>query len=203
MDLTDGALALTIERATAQADALARLTVPYVDKLQRANVDDLAFYPLTTLAKAIETGNVVACEDNGEPAGYLWFGALRGGHDVTIYQAAVDYDSRRRHLGFGMVAELYAMAAAAGCTGVRLKCASSADSNAFWLAAGFYCTRVQPGGIKRGRDLNCYRTDIVATLWTPDQYAVTPSDRPIDLTEYQRMKREGVKMPSRFSRTHY
>lgn len=193
MNLTDGASTLTVERATAQAGALARLTLTYVDRLQRANVDDLAFYPLTTLAKAIETGNVVACEDNGEPAGYLWFGALRGGHDVTIYQAAVDYDSRRRHLGFGLVAELHA----------RLKCASSADSNAFWIAAGFYCTRVQPGGIKRGRDLNCYRTDIVDTLWTPDQYTVTPSERPIDLTEYQRMKREGVKMPSRFSRTHY
>jgi len=196
-------MTLTVERAVEQRDALARLTVTYVDKLQRANADDLAFYPLTTLAKAIETGNVVACDDNGEPAGYLWFGAIRSGYDVTIYQACVDYDSRRRHLGYGMVAELLAMAKAGGASGIRLKCASSADSNAFWQTAGFACTRVQPGGIKRGRDLNCYRTDIVATLWTPDTFTVAASDRPIDLTEYQRMKREGIKMPSRFSRTHY
>lgn len=32
---------------------------------------------------------------------------------------------------------------------------------------------------------------------------VEPSDRPIDLTAYQRLKREGASMPSRFSRTHY
>jgi hypothetical protein len=136
------------------------ISLTYIDHLQRQNADDLAFYPLTTLEKALEARHVISCEDNGEPAGYLWFGALRGGYDVTIYQAAVDYDSRRRHLGWGMVAELTALATAAGCTGIRLKCASSAESNEFWVAAGFYCTRVQPGGIKRGRDLNCYRTDL-------------------------------------------
>lgn len=177
------------------------ISLSYLDKLQRANVDDLAFYPLTTLAKALDTGHVVTCEDNGEPAGYLWFGALRGGYDVTIYQAAVDYDSRRRHLGFGMVAKLTQLATVAGCTGIRLKCASSAESNEFWQAAGFVCTRVQPGGIKRGRDLNCYRTDIQPGLFLLP--GVVPSERPIDLTAYNRQKRLGVSMPSRFSRTHY
>jgi len=192
-----------VTRTEEARDIVSRLSIGYIDKLQRENADDLAFYPLATLAKALENGHVVACEDNGEPAGYLWFGALRAGKDVTIYQACVDYDSRRRHLGWGMVAELHRLAKAAGCTGIRLKCASSAESNEFWQAAGFYCTHVQPGGIKRGRDLNCYRTDIAAGLWTPAEMSVTPSDRPIDLTEYQRLKREGVKMPSRFSRTHY
>lgn len=177
------------------------LSVSYVDKLQRANVDDLAFYPLTTLAKALEDGHVIACEENGDPAGYLWFGATVGGKDLIVYQAAVDYDSRRRHLGFGMVAELVAIGNAAGCTGIRLKCASSAESNAFWIAAGFHCTRVTPGGIKRGRDINWYRADLQPGLFTLP--AVAPSERPIDLTEYQRLKREAVKMPSRFSRSHY
>lgn len=177
------------------------LTLTYIDKLQRANADDLAFYPLTTLGKALEERHVISCEDNGDPAGYLWFGALRGGSDVTIYQAAVDYDSRRRHLGFGMVRELSDLALASGCTGIRLKCASSADSNEFWQAAGFYCTRVQPGGIKRGRDLNCYRTDLQAGLLVIP--GVVPSERPIDLTAYNAQKRDGIVMPSRFSRSHY
>lgn len=177
------------------------LTLSYIDHLQRQNADDLAFYPLTTLRKALEDGHIVHCEDNGEPAGYLWFGALRGGFDVTIYQACVDYTSRRRHLGYGMVSELLALGRAAGCTGIRLKCASSAESNEFWVAAGFHCTRVQPGGRKRGRDLNCYRTDIIPGLFTFD--AVTPSDKPIDLTAYNAAKRAGIVMPSRFSRTHY
>ncbi len=183
------------------AERVSRLTLPYLDKLQRTNADDLAFYPLTTLAKALEDGHVIACEDNGEAAGYLWFGALVGGKDLIIYQACVDYDSRRRHLGYGMVAELTAIATAAGSTGIRLKCASSADSNEFWQAAGFSCTRVTPGGIKRGRDINWYRTDIQPGLFTFP--AVDPSERPIDLTEYQRLKREAVSMPSRFSRVHY
>ena len=177
------------------------IALSYVDKLQRENADDLAFYPLTTLAQAIETGHVVSCEENGEPAGYLWFGAVRGGYDVTIYQACVDYELRRRQLGYGMLADLIGLATAGGATGIRLKCASSAASNEFWITAGFHCTRVQPGGIKRGRDLNCYRTDIQPGLFTLP--TVVPSSRPIDLKEYQRLKREGSPMPSRFSRTHY
>ena len=177
------------------------ISLAYLDKLQRANADDLAFYPLGTLEKALESGHVVTCEDNGDAAGYLWFGALRGGYDVTIYQACVDYDSRRRHLGFGMVRTLTQLATAAGCTGIRLKCASSAESNEFWQTAGFVCTRVQPGGIKRGRDLNCYRTDIQPGLFTLP--SVDPSSRPIDLTAYNKQKKLGVSMPSRFSRTHY
>jgi len=177
------------------------ISISYVDKLQRENADDLAFYPLTTLEKALEDGHVVTCEDNGEAAGYLWFGAVRGGYDVTIYQACVDYDSRRRHLGWSMVAKLVAIGNAGGATGIRLKCASSADSNEFWQAAGFHCTRVTPGGIKRGRDLNHYRTDLQPGLFTIP--GVIPSEKPIDLRAYQAQKRMGVSMPSRFSRTHY
>lgn len=189
---------------TLSAEAATRtglLSVTYLDKLQRTNADDLAFYPLTTLAKALEDGHVIACEDNGDPAGYLWYGALVGGRDLIIFQACVDYDSRRRHLGYGMVAELTAIARASGCTGIRLKCASSADSNEFWRAAGFVCTRVTAGGIKRGRDINWYRTDLQPGLFTFPEVAA--SERPIDLTEYNRLKRESVKMPSRFSRSHY
>jgi ribosomal protein S18 acetylase RimI-like enzyme len=173
----------------------------YIDKLQRENADDLAFYPLTTLEKALEDGHVITCEDNGEAAGYLWFGAVRGGYDITIYQACVDYSSRRRHLGWGMVAKLVEIGRQMAATGIRLKCASSADSNEFWQAAGFYCTRVTPGGIKRGRDLNHYRTDLQPGLFLPT--TVTPSERPIDLRPYQALKRIGTSMPSRFSRTHY
>lgn len=177
------------------------LPLKYVDKLQRENADDLAFYPLTTLEKAMVDGFVIACHENDEPAGYLWFGAMRGGRDVTIYQACVDYDARRQHLGFQMVRELVDRAVVSGCTGIRLKCASSADSNRFWQAAGFYCTSVTPGGIKRGRDINHYRTDVQTPLLVVS--SVTPSDKPIDLTRYHELKRQKAAMPSRFSRNHY
>lgn len=180
---------------------MADLTVAYVDKLQRENADDLAFYPLTTLSAALESGHVLHCEENNEPAGYLWFGALVGGKDVTIYQACIDYQARRRALGWGMVAQLIELSKAAGCVGVRLKCASSAESNSFWQAIGFYCTKVSNGGIKRGRMLNHYRTDITASLFTHP--LAEPSTAPIDLTNYNRLKREGVVQAPRWSRTHY
>jgi len=187
----------------ALAATTALLTPSYLDKLMRANADDLAFYPLTTLARALEDGHVIGCDDNGEPAGYLWFGAVRGGYDVVIYQAAVDYDSRRRHLGYGMVRSLLDLARAGGATGIKLKCASSAESNEFWRGIGFVCSSVKPGGIKRGRDINVWRAEIAVGLWTPESFAVEPSDRPIDLRAYQALVRSKVKMPSRFSRNHY
>lgn len=173
----------------------------YVDKLQRENADDLAFYPLTTLEKAIESGHVLFVEENDEAAGYLWFGALRGGYDVIIYQACIDYTARRRHLGFSLVADLIRLAKAAGANGIRLKCASSADSNEFWRALGFQCINVIPGGRKRGRDLNVYRNEIVSGLFQFPE--VEPSDKPIDLKAYNAAKRAGEAMPSRFSRSHY
>ena len=176
-------------------------SLKYIDHLQRLNADDLAFYPLTTLEKAIEQGQIVSCQDNNEPAGYLWHGSIRPGYDITIYQACVDYDSRKRHLGWGMVGELIELGKASGALGIRLKCASSSEANEFWKLIGFYCTRVSEGGVTRGRQLNHWRSDLTTSLFTAD--TVEPSTKPIDLTAYNKMKRDGVEMPSRFSRGHY
>ena len=173
----------------------------YIDKLQKANADDLAFYPLTTLEKALEARQVLTAYENGEPCGYLWFGAVRMGMPVTIYQACIDYQARRRTHGHAVVRQLIELAQARGATAIRLKCASSADSNSFWQEIGFTCTRVTKGGIKRGRMLNHWYSPISASFWTPE--AVSPSALPIDLTAYNAAKRAGDVMPSRFSRSHY
>ena len=173
----------------------------YIDKLQKANADDLAFYPLSTLDKALEANQVLLAYENGEPCGYLWFGAVRMGMPVTIYQACIDYEVRRQAHGHAAVQQLIELGKARGAVAIRLKCASSANSNAFWQAIGFVCTRVSQGGVKRGRLLNHWYAPISASLWVPD--AVTPSTLPIDLTAYQKLKREGAVMNSRFSRTHY
>jgi hypothetical protein len=45
------------------------IDVKYIDHLQRANADDLAFYPLTALERALDDGLIMWCEDNDEPAG--------------------------------------------------------------------------------------------------------------------------------------
>ena len=177
------------------------ISLSYIDKLQRANADDLAFYPLTTLETALTSGHIIYCLENNEPAGYLWFGSVRAGYDVTIYQACIDYELRRHHLGQGMVAELVGLATAGGATGIRLKCASSAASNLFWQSIGFICTAVTDGGVKRKRKINHYRTNVTPGLFAVDY--VEPSSKAADMRSYNKAKREGIIMPSRFSRSHY
>jgi ribosomal protein S18 acetylase RimI-like enzyme len=175
--------------------------ITYIDHLQKCNADDLAFYPVATLEKALEQRRILTCYDNDECAGYLWHGSVRAGYDMVIYQACVDYDSRRRTLGWDMVKSLLDICREGGGSGVRLRCASSSNSNEFWQGIGFYCTKVSQGGIKRGRQINDWRTDVHPTLFKVD--SVQPSTQPIDLTNYQKQRQQGVNMPSIFSRRHY
>jgi len=100
-----------------------------------------------------------------------------------------------------MVRDLINMAKAGAGTGIRLRTASSSESNIFWKFIGFYCTRVTPGGVKRNRDINHWRTDVQEPLFTVPP--VEPSQKEIDLRGYQQMKRDGVEMPNPWSRTHY
>ena len=175
--------------------------VSYIDHLQKQNAEDLAFYPITTLEKALDAGQVITCQDNDEVAGYLWHGAVSPSKDIHIFQACVDYDSRKRHLGWGMVAQLIEIAKSVNATGIRLRCASSSDSNIFWSMIGFYCTNVTKGGVKRQRDINHWRTDIQVPLLTLDP--IEPSTKKTDLSSYNEAKRNGIVMPDRWSRTHY
>jgi ribosomal protein S18 acetylase RimI-like enzyme len=175
--------------------------VTYIDHLQKQNLNDLAFYPISTLERAVEERRILTCHDNEECAGYLWHGSVRAGYDVVIYQACVDYDSRRRNLGWEMVGNLIDLCRAGGGSGVRLRCASSSDSNEFWEGIGFYCTKVSQGGIKRGREINHWRTDVHPTLFKVDY--VQASTKPMNEASYQRQRRRGVEMPSIFARNHY
>lgn len=173
----------------------------YIDKLQKQNADDLAFYPINTLQEALETGHIIVGEENGDPAGYLWHGPVRSSHPVVIYQACIDYDLRRRQLGHNMVRQLIDRGKVSGATAIRLRCASSSDSTQFWQAIGFYVTNVTQGGRKRNRSINHFWTDLRPTLLTaPD---VVPSTRPINPKQYRDDVRAGLDMPSRFSRDHY
>ena len=172
-----------------------------IDALQRANSESLAFYPLAALEEDLERGRLVACEENGELAGYLWHGPVRPGRDITIYQACVDYQARRRTLGLGMVEELEQLAELAGATGIRLTCGAELEANAFWSAAGFYCTAVDQGGRRRARDLNRYRIDLQPTLELAT--AVEPSTKPTDYAGFNADRRAKLAQASRFSRTHY
>lgn len=170
----------------------------YVDKLQRANALELAFFPLDALRRALEGGSILGVTENAEWAGYLWHGALRPQRDTVIYQACIDYDARRRHLGHEIVAELLRRATVVHATGVRLRCASSSESNEFWSAIGFYCTSVVQGGKSRKRDINEWRTDIQPGFFTLD---IPPSARAMDRREFYASLRtpEGSGLLSRFA----
>ena len=179
----------------------AKNLMTYIDHLQKQNADDLAFYPLPALEAELEANRILICWDNEEPAGYLWHGPIRSGRDIVIYQACVDYDSRKRHLGWGMVRELIQGGIAMGSNGIRLRCASSSESNEFWRLIGFYCTKVSEGGLKRKRNINHWRTDIQLTLFKIEE--TKPSSKPISETTYHQQRRSGLVVPGRWSRNHY
>src|SRR4051812_20753088 len=77
----------------------------YVVDLQKRNGDAVGFIPRQALAEKIELGRIWLARENGDPAGYLHHGSLSV-PEVRIFQAAVQYDARRRHLGLALVAQL-------------------------------------------------------------------------------------------------
>lgn len=116
----------------------------YVVHLQKRHGDAIGFLPRLALAQKIDLGRVWLARENGEPAGFLHHGTLNA-PEVRIFQAAVQYDARRRRLGLALVDELLTRAAAAGARGVSLRCLSYLEANAFWTAAGFRLLATEPG----------------------------------------------------------
>jgi len=156
---------------------------------------------MTALEKAIDERKIITCFENDEIAGYLYYGAVRSGRDTVIYQACVDYDSRRRHLGWGMVRELMDICNASFATGIRLRDASSNESNDFWKAIGFYCTKTKKGGARRSRYINFWRTDLQKPLFVLPE--IEPDRTKSTIGAYLRKKKANVPMASRWSRSHY
>ena len=102
------------------------------------------FLPRAALAEKIERGQVWLSLENGEPAGFLHHGSLAM-PEVRIFQAAVQYDARRRRLGLALVQTLADRAAIAGARGLSLRCLSFLEANDFWRAAGFTLLDTEPG----------------------------------------------------------
>lgn len=116
----------------------------YVVALQKRNHEALGFIPRAALSEKIELGRIWLATENGDPAGFLHHGSLAA-PEVRIFQAAVQYDARRRHLGLALVSDLLARARAAGARGVSLRCLDFLDANDFWTAAGFARLTTEPG----------------------------------------------------------
>jgi hypothetical protein len=136
----------------------------YVVHLQKKHHHALGFIPRVALQQKIDLGRIWLATENGEPAGFLHHGSLAG-EEVRIFQAAVQYDARRRHLGLALVRHLLHRSAAAGARGVSLRCLSSLEANDFWRVAGFNLLTTEPGA--RG----------TLNVWTR-RLSATPPDAP-------------------------
>ena len=108
----------------------------YVVSLQKQNSEALGFLPRVALAEKIDLGHIWLARENGEPAGYLHHGSLKA-PEVRIFQAAIQYDARRRQHGMSLVTNLLNRATRSGASGVSLRCLDFLDANDFWTAAGF------------------------------------------------------------------
>ena len=120
----------------------------YVVALAKRHPYELGFVQRAALARKIEMGRIDLALENGEPCGFLHHGSFsnpRTPGEARIFQAAIQYDARRRHHGLNLVEGFLAKAQAAGTRGVSLRCLAGLDANAFWADAGFTQAAVEPG----------------------------------------------------------
>jgi N-acetylglutamate synthase-like GNAT family acetyltransferase len=116
----------------------------YVVALQKRNHEALGFIPRAALAEKIDRGQILLASENGDPAGFLHHGSLAV-PEVRIFQAAIQYDARRRHHGLALVDTMVRRATDAGANGLSLRCLDFLDANDFWTAAGFGLIGTEPG----------------------------------------------------------
>jgi GNAT superfamily N-acetyltransferase len=138
-----------------------RLAVLYVDALAKKNSEALSFIPRPRLEGYAAAGQILIAQENGEPAGFLIFGA--GWPVCRVYQACIQYDARRRHLGLGLVERLADVAAGRGARELALWCATDIEANSFWRDAGFIPIRTRRGGLRRARSHQLWARSISAS----------------------------------------
>tara|TARA_R100001594_G_scaffold136297_2_gene178550 strand:- start:281 stop:874 length:594 start_codon:yes stop_codon:yes gene_type:complete len=156
----------------------------YIDHLQKKNAEELAFYPLSGLEKAVERHRIILAVVNGAPAGYLYHGLPE--QHLKIHQACIEYDLRGQWYGASLVSDLETLANLKGCMSITLRCASSLDSNGFWQKMGYKCTSVQPGGGSRMRDINVWIKNLQEPLF---EIEGKPSDKKMNRSVWQRRKK--------------
>ncbi len=117
----------------------------YVVDLQKRNSEAIGFLSRVALQEKIERKQVHLALENDAPAGFLHHGSLAR-PEVRIFQAAIQYDARRRHHGMMLVQDLIDRATKAGAQGISLRCLDYLDANDFWTVAGFEHIGTEPGG---------------------------------------------------------
>jgi len=162
--------------------------IPYIDGLQRKNAEALSFYPTQVFERESQNQRIYLALLNGEPCGYIYRGALKG--DVRCHQVCIQYDARRRMYGMQLVACLEADAVAAKCSGITLRCGFDLEANDFWLSLGYKCVDIQPGGVRRMRQINVWRKPLSMQLF--EDIYMEPAVGKTDASLWQKNKTTGV-----------
>lgn len=150
-------------------------TVKYVVDLARKNAEALSFIPAPRLEQYSQNGQILVAFENDEPCGFLVLG--NGAETMRVYQACIQYDSRRREHGLALVRRLVAKATQKGCQSISLWCADDLESNEFWRAAGFTFAGQRTGGRSRGRLHNRWMMSLGGVLPSADSVAPAFVDR--------------------------
>ena len=162
----------------------------YIDDLQKKNAEQLAFYPKIVFEREVGNCRILLAKINDTPAGYLYHGAF--GKTLKIHQACIQYDVRGFLYGAELIRFLNRLAKNMGCLSITLRCGSDLDANKFWQAMGFYCESITAGGVRRMRDINCWRLDLQPILFTTK---TNPSLKKTDASVWRKgRKKSGGKL---------
>src|SRR5262249_47949372 len=110
----------------------------FIDHLQKKFSFQVGFMPLVWLAGYLRSGSVLMAFENDQPAGYLLGKTSynRSQQDAIIYQAAIEYDAQRSHIGTALV-QHFIDVLPDRITRISLWCAQDIDANLFWEALSF------------------------------------------------------------------
>jgi hypothetical protein len=159
----------------------------YVDHLQRLNVDSLSFYPKACFEREIPKKRILMALLNGEPCGYLYFGALKG--IVKIHQVCIEYDLRRRLYGAWLIGDFEKKALQAQVQAINLRCGFDLEANKFWQELGYYCIGIVDGGIRRMRKINIWEKTLQPMMELPK---LEPAVGEQDASYWRKNKRVGI-----------
>jgi|TARA_Y100001951_G_C11170391_1_gene199918 hypothetical protein len=155
----------------------------YIDYLQKKNAEELSFYPNIVFERELEKKRILLAEINNQPCGYLYHGAEKT--FCKIHQACIEYDLRGQLYGAKLVRDLITHCINKNVLSITLRCGSDIQANFFWKAMGFYCESITQGGVRRMRDINNWRYDIVKPLFITE---FLPSEKKQDSSHWRKRK---------------
>lgn len=129
--------------------------VTYALSLAKKFTDNLGFLPRPAVEFYAMNGGAWQVNQNGQPAGFViaaWTQKVSP-RTACIYQAAVQLDAQRIHLGLALISHVCDEAASRGSHEIVCWCAADLQANYFWRAAEFTLMQTAEGGRRRKRHM--------------------------------------------------